>query len=67
MTTEKIIYFSDRMRAQYKKQKNLLNITWCSENLGLPAEWRLHATSHGKSACDGIAGTQKVLQQGNND
>ena len=31
------------------------------DDFGIPAEWHFFATSHGKSACDGIGGTIKRL------
>jgi hypothetical protein len=43
------------------KTKKLLNITCHNEDFGVPAEWHFFATSHGKSACDGVGGTQKRL------
>jgi hypothetical protein len=54
-----MVYFSDGSAAQYKNRKKLLNITCYNEDFGVPAEWHCFATSHGKSACDGIGGTLK--------
>ena len=39
-----------------------INISICnyhSSDFGLDAEWVFHATSHGKTACDGVGGTVK--------
>jgi hypothetical protein len=59
---KKIVYFSDGSAAQYKKkEKNLQNITCHNEDFGVPAEWHFFATSHGKTACDGVGGTLKML------
>jgi hypothetical protein len=58
---KKMVYFSDGSVAQYKKEKNLLNITCHNEDFGIPAAWYFFATSHGKSACDGVGGTLKRL------
>ena len=55
----KIIYFSDGCAGQYKNYKNFLNICHHKEDFGLEAEWNFFATSHGKSAVDGIGGTVK--------
>ena len=55
----KIIYFSDGCAGQYKNYKNFLNICYHKEDFGLEAEWNFFATSHGKSAVDGIGGTVK--------
>jgi hypothetical protein len=58
---KKMVYFSDGSAAQYKTRKDLLNITCHNEDFGVPAEWHFFATSHGKSACDGVDGTLKRL------
>jgi hypothetical protein len=55
------LYFSDGSAAQYKKRKNLLYITCHNEDFGVLAEWHFFATSHVKSACDGVVGTLKRL------
>jgi hypothetical protein len=34
-----------------------------NEDFGVPAEWHFVATSHGKSACDGVGGTLKRLAE----
>jgi hypothetical protein len=68
-----MVYFSDRSAAQYKNRKKLLNITCHNEEFGVAAEWHFFAASHGKSACDGVGGTLKMLaakaslQRPNND
>jgi hypothetical protein len=33
-----------------------------NEEFRVPAEWHFFATSHGKSACDGVCGTLKRLK-----
>ena len=58
----KIMYISDRSAAQYKNRKNFINLCHHMEDWGVPAEWHFFfATSHGKSAADGCAGTLKRL------
>ena len=37
------------------------SISHHQEDFGLLAEWNFFATSHGKTACDGIEGTAKRL------
>ena len=39
----------------------LLNFQFYLIDFGLQAEWHFFATSHGKSACDGVRGTVKRL------
>lgn len=56
---EKIIYFSDGAASQYKNKKNFINICHHKHDFGLDAEWNFFASSHGKSACDGVGGTTK--------
>eukprot|EP00112_Aurelia_sp_Birch-Aquarium-sp1_P016223 Seg366.9 transcript_id=Seg366.9/GoldUCD/mRNA.D3Y31 product="ARL14 effector protein" protein_id=Seg366.9/GoldUCD/D3Y31 len=50
-------YFSDGCAGQYKNFKNFLNVCHHKGDFGLSAEWSFFATSHGKSPCDGIGGT----------
>jgi len=57
----KIFYFSDGCAGQYKNFKNFANLCYHKEDHDLNAEWNFFATSHGKSACDGIGGTVKRL------
>ncbi|CAH0547109.1 unnamed protein product [Brassicogethes aeneus] len=57
----KIFYFSDGSAAQYKNKKNFTNLALHKKDFGLEAEWHYFATSHGKSACDGLGGTVKRL------
>ena len=56
-----IHYYSDGAWSQYKNYKGLVNL--CDHRLdqGVDAAWNFFATSHGKSACDGIGGTVKWL------
>ena len=54
-------YFSHGCGGQYKKFKNFVNLCKHKEDFGLSAVWTFFATSHGKSACDGIGGTVKRL------
>ena len=57
----KVHYFSDGCAGQYKNRFNFINLCHHNEDFGLFAEWHFFATSHGKSACDGIGGTAKRL------
>ena len=54
-----IEYFSDGCAGQYKNFKNFLNLTYHLSDFKLSANWNFFATSHGKSACDGIGGAIK--------
>ena len=54
-----IHYFSDGCAGQYKNYKNLLNLSFHQHDFGINATWNFFATSHGKSACDGVGGTVK--------
>ncbi len=56
-----LIYFTDGCSAQYKNRNNFYNMTLHEHDFGIPAEWHFYATSHGKSACDGLGGTVKRL------
>lgn len=56
---EKIIFCSDGAGGQYKNRKNFFNISQFKVKYDIEAEWHCFATSHGKSACDGIGGTFK--------
>lgn len=56
---KKIHYFSDGCVGQYKNKYNFKNLCYHNEDYGLTCEWNFFATSHGKSACDGIGGTIK--------
>ena len=58
---EKVHYFSDGCAAQYKNCKHFLNVCHHAEDFSMDCEWNFFATSHGKSACDGIGGTVKCL------
>lgn len=58
---KKIHYFTDGCAGQYKNCNNFLNLCYHKEDFGIDAEWNFFATSHGKSACDGIGGTVKRL------
>ena len=57
----KIIYVSDGCSAQYKNRKNFANLCHHMEDFSAAAKWHFFATSHGKTAADGIAGTLKRL------
>ena len=57
----KIIYFSDGAAAQYKNQKNFLNLCHHKADFGVEAEWHFFATSHGKGTCDGLGSIVKRL------
>ena len=58
---KKIHYFTDGCAGQYKNRYSFINLCHHIEDFGLNAEWNFFATSHGKSACDGIGGTVKRL------
>lgn len=60
-TLKKITYFSDGSAAQYKNKKNFYNLCLHNSDFNVKAEWQFFATSHGKSACDGLGGTVKRL------
>ena len=56
---KRIIYMSDGCAGQYKNCYNFTNLCHHEEDFGIQAEWHFFATSHGKSAADGIGGTVK--------
>ena len=58
---KKVLYFSDGAASQYKNRKNFINLCYHEADFGVPAQWHFSATSHGKSACDGLGGTVKRL------
>jgi hypothetical protein len=58
----KVHYLTDGARSQYKNKYILLFLTIHHMLFnGIKAEWHFHATSHGKSPCDGGGGTFKRL------
>jgi len=57
----KVLYFSDGAASQYKNYKNFCNLLHHNDDFQAEAECHFFATSHGKSACDGIGGTVKRL------
>lgn len=59
MMIKKIFFVSDGAGAQYKNKYNFINLCNFKADFQIDAEWHFHATSHGKSACDGIGGTLK--------
>lgn len=58
---KKVHYFSDGASSQYKNKKNFVKLCYHKKDFSLAAEWNFFATSHGKSACDGVGGTVKRL------
>ena len=60
-TPTEIIYFSDGAASQYKNRKNFLNLYHHQADFGTEAEWHFSATSHEKSAVNGLGGTVKHL------
>ena len=56
-----IHYYSDGAPSQSKNYKGLGNLCHHRLDHGIDAVWNFCATSHGKSACDGIGGTVKQL------
>ena len=69
----KIFYFSDGARQQYKNYKNAINIAYHQSDFNVKAEWHFFATAHGKRPCDGLGATVKRgairenLQSGDNN
>ena len=55
----KIHYFTDGCGGQYKNLYNFSNICNHEKDFGVTCEWHFFATSHGKSACDGVGGAVK--------
>ena len=55
----KIEYYTDGCAEQYKIFKSFSNIVYHFDDLGVICIWTFFATSHGKSACDGIGGSIK--------
>ena len=70
---KKINYFSDGAASQYKNKYNFANLMNHKYDFAVEAEWNFFATSHGKGACDGLAGSIKrqayraSLQRANNN
>ncbi|CAN7998596.1 unnamed protein product [Ixodes hexagonus] len=58
---KKIYYFSDGASSQYKNKQKFVNLCYHQLDYNIEAEWNFFATSHGKSACDGVGGTLKRL------
>lgn len=56
---KKIKYFSDGAASQYKNKYNFANLVNHKNDFGVDADWTFFATSHGKGACDGLAGSVK--------
>lgn len=54
-----IHYFTDGCAGQYKSFKAFANLMCHQEDFGMPAKWHYFATSHGKSACDGVGAVVK--------
>lgn len=52
-------YFTDGCPGQYKSFKVFSNLMEHQNDFGLDATWHYFATSHGKSACDGIGAVVK--------
>ena len=57
----KIYYFSDGCTGQYKNRFNFINLCYYKMDFDVECEWHFFATSHGKSACDGIGGVVKKM------
>ena len=56
-----IHYFSDGCTGQYKNWKHFYNLCFHASDFSVDCEWNFFATSHGKSPCDGIRGTVKIV------
>ena len=52
-------YFTDGCAEQYKNNKSFSNIVYHEEDHGVSCQWYFFATSHSKSACDGLGGSIK--------
>ena len=61
LNVSKLIVFTDGCGTQYKNKQKFVNLCYFELDFGVSVEWNVHATAHGKSACDGIGGTQKRL------
>ena len=55
----KVEYYTDDCASQYKNCKTFVNLCKHEKDFDVCAEWSFFATSHGKSACDGIRGKVK--------
>lgn len=58
---KKIIYITDGCSGQYKNKYNFTNACMHKSDFNIDCELHFFATSHGKNACDGLAGTIKRL------
>ena len=56
----KIYYFFDSCAWQYKNCKPFYNLCHPAEDFSISCIWKFFATSHGKSPCDSIVGTEKA-------
>ena len=56
---KKMNNFSDGSAQKYKNFKNFINLCHHKDDFNLEHVCNFFATSHGKSACDGIGGTVK--------
>ncbi|KAE8742419.1 hypothetical protein FOCC_FOCC012030, partial [Frankliniella occidentalis] len=56
---KRIVYFTDGCAAQYKSLNTTANLCHHLSDFGLNAEHHYFATSHGKTANDGVGGTLK--------
>lgn len=56
---KKTYMITDGAGSQYKNKYNFANITFNKIDFGYDTEWHFHASSHGKSSCDGVGGTSK--------
>lgn len=53
------IIFTDGCAQQFKNRFNFLNMLHSQSDFGVTIEWHFFATSHGKSAADGLGGSIK--------
>ena len=56
-----IYYYSDGCAGQYKNRSNFINLYYHKMDFDVECEWHFFATSHEKSACDGIGGVVKKM------
>lgn len=58
-SVDKVEYITDGCSAQYTNFKTMMNLCCHEKDFLLKGSCSFHATSHGKTVCDGIGGTVK--------
>lgn len=56
---KKIYYVSDGAKQHFKNRTQMMHLTYHKLDFGIEAEWHCHASSHGKSICDGLGACLK--------